>query len=77
MALLGQRDVGAADLQQPRRVAEPLIVGPEWPAVRRFVVARLHAWMSACGTLRTLMPALSMSALGGEADIPNPSSDVR
>jgi hypothetical protein len=29
------------------------------------------------GTLQTLMPTLSMSALEGEADIPNPRSDVR
>jgi hypothetical protein len=38
---------------------------------------RVNGTTSAIGTLRTLMPALSMSALGGEADIPNPSSDVR
>ena len=33
--------------------------------------------MSASGTLQTLMPTLSMSALGGEADMASPRSNVR
>ena len=32
---------------------------------------------SAIGTLQTLTPLLSMSALEGKADIPDPRSDVR
>jgi len=32
--------------------------------------------MSVRGTWQTLMPTLSMSALGGEADIPDPRPDV-
>ena len=33
--------------------------------------------MSASGTLQTLMPTLSMSALEGEADMASPRSNVR
>jgi hypothetical protein len=33
--------------------------------------------MSASGTLQTLMPTLSMSAIRGEADLAGPRSHVR
>ena len=39
--------------------------------------AWLLAGVAIFGTLQTLTPTLSMSALEGKADIPDPRSDVR
>jgi acyl dehydratase len=41
------------------------------------VASGWHTAMSASGTLQTLMPTLSMSAIRGEADLAGPRSHVR